>query len=85
MVSRILAVLYDEPYDFPKKSAAFAVFDTLIHSGQEDVEKLYAKIMNEQLDRYYIDESEFDYFESELMNSGMADMAKYYQRIHTEH
>jgi len=84
MVPRILAVLYDEPYDFPKKSAAFTVFDTLIDSGQEDAEKLYAKIMNEQLDRYYIDESEFVYFESELMNAGMADMAKYYQRIHTE-
>jgi CubicO group peptidase (beta-lactamase class C family) len=85
MVPRILAVLYDEPYDFPKKSAAFTVFDTLIDSGQEDAEKLYAKIMNEQLDRYYIDESEFVYFEVELMNAGMADMAKYYQRIHTEH
>ena len=85
MVSRILAVLYDEPYDLPKKSAAFTVFDTLIHSGQEDAKKLYAKIMIEQLDRYYIDESEFVYFESELMNAGMADMAKYYQRIHTEH
>ncbi len=85
MVPRILAVLYDEPYDFPKKSAAFTVFDTLIDSGQEDAEKLYAKIMNEQLDRYYIDESEFVYFELELMNAGMADMAEYYQRIHTEH
>lgn len=85
MVSRILAVLYDEAYDLPKKSAAFTVFDTLIHSGQEDAKKLYAKIMIEQLDRYYIDESEFVYFESELMNAGMADMAKYYQRIHTEH
>jgi CubicO group peptidase (beta-lactamase class C family) len=85
MVPRILAVLYDEPYDLPKKSAAFTVFDTLIHSGQEDAEKLYAKIMNEQLDRYYIDESEFVYFESQLTNAGMADMAKYYQRIHTEH
>ncbi len=41
--------------------------------------------MNEQLDRYYIDESEFVYFESELMNAGMADMAKYYQKIRTEH
>jgi len=63
----------------------FTVFDTLIDSGQEDAEKRYVKIMNEQLDRYYIDESEFVYFESALMNAGMSDMAKDYQRIHTEH
>lgn len=85
MVPRILAVLYDEPYDFPKKSAAFTVFDILVHSGQEDAEKLYTEIRNEQLDRYYIDKIEFVYFESELMNAGMANMAKDYQRIHTEH
>ena len=85
MVSRILAVLYDEPYDRPKKSAAFTVFDTLVHSGHKDAEELYTRIRNEQLDRYYIDENEFVYFESELVNAGMPDMARYYQRIHTEH
>jgi len=85
MVSRILAVLYNEAYDFPKKSAAFTVFHTLTNSGQEEAEILYTEIINEQLDRYYINESEFVYFESELMNAGMADMAKYYQKIRTEH
>jgi hypothetical protein len=79
----MLAVLYDEPYDFPKKSAAFKVFDILIDSGPEDAEKLYTKIMNEELDRYYIDQSEFVYFGSEPMKAGMADLAKYYQGVHT--
>lgn len=84
-VSRILAVLYDEPYDFPKKSAAYSVFYLLINSGQEEAENLYIKIKNEQLDRYYIDESEFIFFETELMDAGMADLAKDYQKIHIEH
>ena len=82
MVSRILAVLYDEPYEPPKKSLAFTVFDTLIHSGQQDAETLYIKILKEEMDGYYFDEKEFEFFEAELMNAGLTDMAEYYQRIH---
>jgi len=85
MVSRILAVLYDEEYDLPKKSAAFTVFKTLINSGQNEAENLYTEILSKQLDKYYIDESEFIFFESELINAGMEEMARNYQEIHTAH
>jgi len=85
MVSRILAVLYDEEYDLPKKSAAFTVFKTLINSGQNEAENLYTEILSRQLDKYYIDKSEFIFFESELINAGMEEMARNYQEIRTTH
>jgi len=56
---RILAVLYDEPYDMPLKSAAFAVFEALRDEGVEAGRQRYAELVEEQDPDYYVDADEF--------------------------
>ena len=56
---RILAVLYDEPYDIPRKSAAFAVFEALRDEGVEAGRRLYVELVEEQDPDYYVDAEEF--------------------------
>ena len=84
MIPNILAVLYGEEYDLPKKSAAFTIFKTLIDKGQKEAEKLSKVIVNEQTGKYYLDESELDFFEEELRKASMEDQVKEYQNIRAE-
>ena len=81
MIPQILAILYGEEYDLPKKSTAFVVFKTLIESGQKEAENKYDELINKLQDNYYIDDSEFEFFEEELRKNNMEKKAKEYQNI----
>ena len=59
IASRVLAVLYDQPYDMPRKSAAFAVFEALRDEGVEAGRRRYAELVEEQDPDYYVDAEEF--------------------------
>jgi len=59
IASRVLAVLYDEPYDMPRKSAAFAVFEALRDEGVNAARQVYAELVEEQDPGYYVDVEEF--------------------------
>jgi len=81
IVSPVLAILYNEPYDLPKKSAAFEIFKTLIHTGEKQAEILANEIDDKYTDNYYLDEEEFDFFELELREKGMNEQASLYHEI----
>lgn len=59
VTSRILAILYGEPYDMPRRSAAFAVFEAVRDHGTEEGRRRYAEIVASDESGYYIDEEEF--------------------------
>ncbi len=82
MMSRILAVMYGEEYDLPKKSETFVIFRTLLDSGHEEAEKLYREIITKQTGKFYLDEEEFTFFTNELNGKGMVDEAVSFERIY---
>lgn len=84
MMSRILAIMYGEEYDLPKKSGAFAIFKTLLDSGDEDAEKFHKEITENQTDKYYLNKREFLFFKDELNNKGMVDKALSFEKIYTK-
>ena len=84
MMSRILAVMYGEEYDLPKKSGAFVIFKTLLDSGLEDAEKLHNEITANQTDKYYLNKREFLFLKDELNNKGMVDKALSFEEIYTK-
>jgi CubicO group peptidase (beta-lactamase class C family) len=57
--SRVLAVLYGEPYEMPKKSAAFEVFEVLRDEGIDAGRRRYAEVVTGEDPAYYVDEDEF--------------------------
>jgi CubicO group peptidase (beta-lactamase class C family) len=59
VTSRILAVLYGEPYSMPRKSAAFAVFEAVRDGGIEAGRRRYAELFTARDPGYYVDEEEF--------------------------
>ena len=81
MVSRILAVLYGEEYELPKKTGAYAIFKELIDSGQAAAERLSFKMKTEQSDSYYLNKREIRFFEDELKKKGMEKQASKYRDI----
>lgn len=84
MMSRILAVMYGEEYDLPKKSGAFAIFKTLLDSGPEDAKKLHKKMIEKQTDKYYLNKREFLFFKDELYNKEMINQALNFEEIYTK-
>jgi hypothetical protein len=70
IASPILSILYDEDYELIKKSGAFLVFKTLIKSDQNEAENKFNDVRKQQ-DKYYIDKSEFEFFEEELRKKNM--------------
>lgn len=59
VTSRILAVLYREPYEVPRKSAAFAVFEMIRDHGPEAGRRRYAEVVIGKDPAYYVEEDEF--------------------------
>lgn len=59
-------------------SGAFVVFKTLIESGQNEAEKIFIET-REQKEKYYIDKSEFEFFEAKLRKKNMNIQADKYQ------
>ena len=84
MMSRILAVMYDEEYDLPKKSGAFLIFKTLLDSGEAKATNLFNEMEKNQSDNYYLNKREFLFFEKEFNRTDMRDMAKAYNKIQSE-
>jgi len=84
MMSRILAVMYGEEYDLPKKSGAFIIFKTLLDSGEVKATNLYNEMKNNQSDKYYLNKREFLFFEKEFNSADMQDMAMAYKKIWLE-
>jgi CubicO group peptidase (beta-lactamase class C family) len=60
ITSRLLAVLYGEPYEVPKRSAAFAVFEAVRDNGTEAGRNAYSDLIIEKDLAYYFDQGEFD-------------------------
>ncbi|MBI9036585.1 MAG: beta-lactamase family protein [Bacteroidales bacterium] len=82
MMSRILAVIYGEEYDLPKKSGAYAIFKTLLDSGPDEAEKLHKEISENQTDKYYLNRRELLFFKDKLNNKGMFDQALNIEEIY---
>jgi len=70
IVSPILSIIYDEDYELTKKSGAFNVFKTLIESSQNEAMNKFSDIRKQQ-NKYYIDKSEFEFFEEALRKKNM--------------
>jgi CubicO group peptidase (beta-lactamase class C family) len=80
IASPIISILYNEDYELTKMSGAFVVFKTLIDSGQNKAENKFISIRKQQ-DKYYIDKSEFDFFEEELRKKNMNNEADIIQSL----
>ena len=70
IASPILSILYNEDYELTKISGAFTIFKTLIELDLKQTESKFNEI-EEQQDKYYIDKSEFEFFEEELRKKNM--------------
>jgi len=81
MIPQILAILYGEEYDLPKRSAAFTIIKTLIESGQNEAENMYDEILTKRQAKYYTDDNEFEFFEKELRKNNMKKQAEEYRQI----
>jgi len=66
ITSRILAILYDLEYDLPKKSAAYAVFQTMVKSGIQAAHETYQDINKNRRNEYYFQKEEFDMLREKL-------------------
>jgi CubicO group peptidase (beta-lactamase class C family) len=60
VTSRILAVLYDESYEMPRKSAAYAVFEAVRDSGVAAGRRRHSELVVGNDPAYYVDEGEFN-------------------------
>ena len=77
ITSRILAILYGQPYDMPKKSAAYDVFRTLLDSGQAAAATLYNELSRNEQDRYWFIDEEFEIlaralYDADKLNEALA-------------
>ena len=81
MISRILAVVYGEEYDMPKKSAAFEVFKTLNESGSEKAKERYYYIKQNLKDQFYFENDEFVKLSQELIDVNLVNEAAEFQNI----
>jgi CubicO group peptidase (beta-lactamase class C family) len=75
IASRILAILYDRPYDLPRKSAAYEVFRTLLDSGEVAAVEKYSDLHENRQDRFWFKDEEFEILARELYDAGMLDEA----------
>ena len=84
IASRILAILYDQPYDLPQKSAAHEVFRTLLDSGEDAAVEKYAALYENQEDRFWFKDEEFEILARELYDAGMLDKTRVYCELAPE-
>ncbi len=81
MTSRILAVIYDEEYDMPKKSAAYEVFKTLVDSGSESAQERYFDLKQYHESQYYFGKIEFNKLCDQLLEAGLNEEAADFKKI----
>jgi len=78
IASRILAILYDRPYDLPRKSAAYEVFRTLVDSGEVAAVEKNLDLFENQQDKFWFKDEEFEILGRELYDAEMLDEALVY-------
>jgi hypothetical protein len=78
ITSRILAILYDQPYALPKRSAAYEVFRVLLDSGATAAREKYADLNDNKQDEFWFIEEEFEILANGLLDAGMLDKALVY-------
>ena len=81
IASPVLSILYDEEYEITKMSGAFTVFKTLIESGKTEAERKYDEITEMLQDEYYVDKSEFEFFQDLLKKEKREKQAEEYRQI----
>ena len=81
ITSRILAILYDQPYDLPRKSAAYEVFRTLLDSGDVVAAETYSDLHDNQQDKFWFKDDEFEILAHKLYDAGMLDKVLVYCRL----
>jgi len=81
IASPILSILYNEDYELTKKSGAFAIFNILFEFGEEEARKKLGEITHELQTDYYVDKSEFKFFEDLLRKNKMEKQADIYKKI----
>ncbi len=81
IASRILAILYDQPYDLPRKSAAYEVFRSLVDSGETAAREKYFDLNEYQQDKFWFKDEEFVILTRELYNASMFDKALVYCKL----
>ncbi len=78
ITSRILAILYDQPYDMPKKSAAYDVFRTLLDSGQASAGTRHHHLYQNEQNRYWFIDEEYEILARALYDAGKLNEALAY-------
>jgi len=84
ITSRILAILYDRPYDLPRKSAAYEVFRTLLDSGEVSAVEKYSDLYKNHQDKYWFKDEEFEILARELYDAGMFEKALVYCELNPD-
>ena len=82
IVSPVLAIIYGAEYELPKKSAAFEIVKTMTESGEKQAGIRAKEIFDNQLDGYYLDNDEFEFFKGELIRKGMTDQSLLFNKIY---
>ncbi len=81
ITSRILAILYEKPYDLPRKSAAYEIFRALVDSGEVAAVQKNSDLLENQQDKFWFKDEEFEILAHELFNASMFDEALAYCEI----
>jgi CubicO group peptidase (beta-lactamase class C family) len=81
IASRILAILYDRPYNLPRKSAAYEVFRTLVDSGKVAAVEKNSDLFENQQDKFWFKGEEFEILGRELYDAEMLDKAFAYCKL----
>jgi len=82
MTVAILGILYDKPYDFPKKSIAIALQDVLAKSGIPGAKKSYEEVKNSK--DYYLNEAEMNQAGYVFLQSAKAEEAAFLFKINVD-
>lgn len=73
MTKAIMGIMYDKPYDLPKKSLAYALLDVINDEGIEKGIAFYESVKNNST--YYSYEDEMNIISYKLLTSNRAEMA----------
>lgn len=78
IATRILAILYEQEYELPKKSAAYAVFREMLDTGVPQAVEKYETLKNQCWDSYYFKDDEFITLSRKLHDANKRNEAKEY-------
>ena len=82
IVTQILGILFDKPYDFPKKSIADVLIESIENEGIQKVLSQFDTM--KASDKYYLDEREMNMMGYSLLQAGMKEDASTIFKINLE-